>query len=127
MKPPTDGGRPSCGETADGSGRSWPWGWRTNGSPGGQAEAPPGQGETHGTTRWEGGPDQRRGPGPGRDRGETVCTRRRESGVGRHPGCRGATGRGRNTRRRRRSDIHLDVTSDADWVEAVGTATNRYG
>src|SRR2546422_1267693 len=23
--------------------------------------------------------------------------------------------------------MHLDVTSDADWVEAVGTATNRYG
>ena len=23
--------------------------------------------------------------------------------------------------------LHLDVTSDADWVEAVGTATNRYG
>src|SRR2546426_10277091 len=82
MKPPTDGGRPSCGETADGSGRSWPWGWRTIGSPGGQAEAPPGQGETHGTTRWEGGPDQRRGPGAGGGRGGTVLPRRGGRGVG---------------------------------------------
>ena len=23
--------------------------------------------------------------------------------------------------------VHLDVTSEADWVEAVGTAVNRYG
>ena len=23
--------------------------------------------------------------------------------------------------------VHLDVTSEADWIEAVGTAVNRYG
>jgi NAD(P)-dependent dehydrogenase (short-subunit alcohol dehydrogenase family) len=23
--------------------------------------------------------------------------------------------------------VHLDVTNEADWVEAVGTAVNRYG
>src|ERR1700756_3630830 len=40
MKPPTDGGQPSCGETAEGSCRNWPEGWRSIGAPGGQEAAP---------------------------------------------------------------------------------------
>jgi len=40
MKPPTDGGQPAYGETAEGSCRYWPEGWRSLGAPGKHEAAP---------------------------------------------------------------------------------------